>query len=119
MTHWTVDAPTALEFDEVTELNVRLIGGTVAVLASGDRQSSPGGARLSGTGGSRPPYPPGRTPRCPRRPGPIVKTATLSGPAHADKSCVVSPSDEGNWRLRGTAGHDFLAAAQHRLVPVA
>ena len=39
MTHWTVDAPTALEFDEVTELNVRLIGGTVAVLASGDRPS--------------------------------------------------------------------------------
>ena len=37
MTHWTVDAPTALEFDDVTELNVRLIGGTVAVLASDDR----------------------------------------------------------------------------------
>jgi hypothetical protein len=39
MTHWTVDAPTALEFDDVTELNVRLIGGTVAVLASDDRPS--------------------------------------------------------------------------------
>jgi hypothetical protein len=37
MTHWTVDAPTAVEFDDVTELNVRLIGGTVAVLASDDR----------------------------------------------------------------------------------
>ncbi|HEX7160654.1 MAG TPA: DUF4097 family beta strand repeat-containing protein [Trebonia sp.] len=43
MTHWTVDAPTVLEFDDVTELNVRLIGGTVAVLASDDRQLSPGG----------------------------------------------------------------------------
>ena len=39
MTHWTVDAPTALEFDDVTELNVRLIGGTVAVLASEERPS--------------------------------------------------------------------------------
>src|ERR1700744_2199667 len=44
MTHWTVDAPTALEFDVVTELNVRLIGGTVAVLASAERESSPGQA---------------------------------------------------------------------------
>ena len=42
MTRWTVDAPTALDFDEVTELNVRLIGGTVAVLASDDRQLFPG-----------------------------------------------------------------------------
>jgi hypothetical protein len=39
MTHWIVDAPTALDFDDVTELNVRLIGGTVAVLASDDRPS--------------------------------------------------------------------------------
>jgi hypothetical protein len=39
MTRWTVDAPTALDFDDVTELNVRLIGGTVAVLASDDRPS--------------------------------------------------------------------------------
>jgi hypothetical protein len=39
MTHWTVDAPTALDFDDVTELNVRLIGGTVAVLGSDDRPS--------------------------------------------------------------------------------
>jgi hypothetical protein len=37
MTRWTVAAPTALEFDDVTELNVRLIGGTVAVLASADQ----------------------------------------------------------------------------------
>ena len=44
MTHWTVDAPTALEFDDVTELNVRLIAGTVAVLASAERESSPGQA---------------------------------------------------------------------------
>jgi hypothetical protein len=39
MTRWTVDAPTALDFDDVTELNVRLMGGTVAVLASNDRPS--------------------------------------------------------------------------------
>ena len=49
MTRWTVDAPTALEFDDVTALNVRLIAGTVAVLASDDSAparrsaSSPGG----------------------------------------------------------------------------
>ena len=43
MTHWTVDAPTALDLDDVTELNVRLIGGTVAVLASDDDgELSPG-----------------------------------------------------------------------------
>lgn len=36
MTHWTVDAPAALDLDDVTELHVRLIGGTVAVLASDD-----------------------------------------------------------------------------------
>jgi len=41
MTRWTVDAPTALGFDDVTELNVRLVAGTVAVLAS-DEQPSPG-----------------------------------------------------------------------------
>jgi hypothetical protein len=39
MTRWTVDAPTALEFGDVTEVNVRLIGGTVAVLASDDPPS--------------------------------------------------------------------------------
>ena len=39
MSRWTVDAPTALDFDDVTELNVRLIGGTVAVLGSDDRPS--------------------------------------------------------------------------------
>lgn len=44
MTRWTVDVPTALDFDDVTELNVRLIGGTVAVLASDDPRSSPEGA---------------------------------------------------------------------------
>jgi hypothetical protein len=35
MPHWTVDAPASLEFDEVTELSVTLIGGSVAVLAAG------------------------------------------------------------------------------------
>ncbi len=44
MTRWTVDAPTTLDFDDVTELNVRLVGGTVAVLASDDRRPSPAGA---------------------------------------------------------------------------
>jgi hypothetical protein len=34
MARWTVDAPTTLQFDDVTALNVRLIAGTVAVLAS-------------------------------------------------------------------------------------
>jgi hypothetical protein len=36
MPRWTVDAPTALDFDDVTGLHVRLIAGTVAVLASDD-----------------------------------------------------------------------------------
>src|ERR1700761_9834057 len=39
MSRWTVDAPTALDFDDVTKLNVRLIGGTVAVLGSVDQPS--------------------------------------------------------------------------------
>lgn len=39
MTRWTVDAPTVLDFDAVNELNVRLMGGTVAVLASDHRPS--------------------------------------------------------------------------------
>jgi hypothetical protein len=39
MPYQTVGAPTKLDFDEVTALNVRLIGGTVAVLASDDRPS--------------------------------------------------------------------------------
>ena len=37
MTRWTVDGPTTLEFDDVTALHVRLIAGTVAVLASDDK----------------------------------------------------------------------------------
>jgi Putative adhesin len=43
MSRWTVDAPTTLKFDDVMALHVRLIAGTVAVLASDDKQSSPGG----------------------------------------------------------------------------
>jgi hypothetical protein len=39
MPGWTVDAPTRLDFDDVSELHVRLVGGTVAVLASDDRPS--------------------------------------------------------------------------------
>ena len=34
MAHWTIDAPTSLDFDEVNGLRVRLIGGSVAVLAT-------------------------------------------------------------------------------------
>jgi hypothetical protein len=36
---WTIEAPTSLEFDDVTELRVRLIGGSVAVLATTGRPS--------------------------------------------------------------------------------
>ena len=36
MHRWTVDTPTALTFEDVTQVNVRLVGGTVAVLASDD-----------------------------------------------------------------------------------
>src|SRR5215831_3733369 len=39
MSRWTVDAPTSLDFDDVTALQVRLIDGTVAVLATDDRPS--------------------------------------------------------------------------------
>jgi len=34
MAHWTIDAPTSLDFAEVSGLRVRLIGGSVAVLAT-------------------------------------------------------------------------------------
>jgi hypothetical protein len=39
MPSWTVDARGRLDFDNVTSLNVRLMAGSVAVLASGDRPS--------------------------------------------------------------------------------
>jgi hypothetical protein len=39
MPHWTVDAPVSLDFDNITALNVRLIGGTVAVLATDESPS--------------------------------------------------------------------------------
>jgi hypothetical protein len=39
MPSWTVDAPERLDFDDVTALNVRLMAGSVAVLASDDRPS--------------------------------------------------------------------------------
>jgi len=39
MPRWTVEAPTSLDFDNVTALQVRLIEGTVAVLATDDRPS--------------------------------------------------------------------------------
>jgi hypothetical protein len=34
MAHWTIEAPTSLNFDELTGLRVRLIAGSVAVLAT-------------------------------------------------------------------------------------
>jgi hypothetical protein len=34
MSRWTIEAPTSLGFDDVTQLRVRLIGGSVAVLAT-------------------------------------------------------------------------------------
>lgn len=39
MPHWTADEPTSIDFDEVTALRVRLIAGTVAVMATDDRPS--------------------------------------------------------------------------------
>jgi hypothetical protein len=39
MPSWSVDAPKRLDFDDVTALNVRLMAGSVAVLASDDRPS--------------------------------------------------------------------------------
>ena len=39
MAHWTVEAPTSLDFDDVTGLRVRLIAGSVAVLATDGRPS--------------------------------------------------------------------------------
>jgi hypothetical protein len=39
MRSWTIDEPTVLDLDEVTELKVRLVAGTVAVLATDDRPS--------------------------------------------------------------------------------
>jgi hypothetical protein len=37
MTRWTIDSPTALEFDGVVALRVRIIAGSAAVLATEDR----------------------------------------------------------------------------------
>ena len=39
MPSWTVDAPKRLDFDDVTALKVRLMAGSVAVLASDDPPS--------------------------------------------------------------------------------
>ena len=39
MPRWTVDAPRNLDFDDVTALQVRLIAGTVAVMATDDTPS--------------------------------------------------------------------------------
>jgi hypothetical protein len=37
MAHWTIEAPASLDFDDVTGLRVRLIAGSVAVLASDEK----------------------------------------------------------------------------------
>jgi hypothetical protein len=39
MAEWTIEAPTSLEFDDVTGLRIRLIAGSVAVLATDGRPS--------------------------------------------------------------------------------
>jgi hypothetical protein len=39
MAQWTIEAPTSLEFDDVTALRVRLIAGSVAVLATDGKPS--------------------------------------------------------------------------------
>ena len=39
MPHWTVDAPASLDFDAVSALRVRLIAGSVAVIATDDKPS--------------------------------------------------------------------------------
>jgi hypothetical protein len=39
MPQWTIEAPTNLDFDEMTGLRVRIAGGSVAVLATGARPS--------------------------------------------------------------------------------
>ncbi len=39
MAQWTIEAPTSLEFDDVTSLRVRLIAGSVAVLATDGKPS--------------------------------------------------------------------------------
>jgi hypothetical protein len=39
MAHWTIEAPTSLEFEAVTVLRVRLIAGSVAVLATDGKPS--------------------------------------------------------------------------------
>lgn len=37
MTRWTIDSPTALDFDGIVALKVRIVAGSVAVLATNDR----------------------------------------------------------------------------------
>jgi Putative adhesin len=39
MPYWTVDAPASLDFDDVSALRVRLLAGSVAVLATGEKPS--------------------------------------------------------------------------------
>jgi len=39
MAHWTIEAPTSLDFDDMTALRVRLMAGSVAVLATDGKPS--------------------------------------------------------------------------------
>jgi hypothetical protein len=39
MAQWTIEAPTSLDFDDVTGLRVRLIAGSVAVVATNGKPS--------------------------------------------------------------------------------
>ena len=39
MAHWTIEAPMSLDFDDVKALRVRLIAGSVAVLATDGKPS--------------------------------------------------------------------------------
>jgi hypothetical protein len=54
MSQWTIEAPASLGFDDVTGLRVRLIGGSVAVLATdGEPSVEVSGANLPSLGGTR------------------------------------------------------------------
>src|ERR1700722_3097323 len=90
MARWTVDGPTTMEFDDVTALNVRLIAGTVAVLACDDTPS-PGETTASQHGGHLPPIPPGRS--SPGEEASVPGRATLVVSALSGRPLQVSEED--------------------------
>src|SRR5579875_1993120 len=71
MAQWTIEAPTSLDFDDVTGLRVRLIAGSVAVLATSGRPS------LDVRNISGDPLTVTRT--CPVQLGVVSATAVMSG----------------------------------------